>query len=89
MTFCGPTQMSSRTPFCGPYTTVFGKHPLFRTLPTVEAAAAPRSLSRTRTGGSPKSLLGREKAIDYMLKNTGMVESDVVAEVERYIVWPG
>jgi uncharacterized protein (DUF885 family) len=31
----------------------------------------------------------REKAIDYMMKNTGMVESDVVAEVERYIVIPG
>ena len=31
----------------------------------------------------------REQAIDYMLQNTGMPETDVVAEVERYIVSPG
>jgi uncharacterized protein (DUF885 family) len=31
----------------------------------------------------------RERAIDYMLRNTGMPESDVVAEIERYIVIPG
>ncbi len=31
----------------------------------------------------------REQAIDYMLANTGMTESDVVAEVERYFVMPG
>ena len=31
----------------------------------------------------------REQAIEYMLTNTGMTESDVVAEIERYIVWPG
>ena len=31
----------------------------------------------------------REKAIDYMLVNTGMAESDVVSEIERYIVLPG
>jgi len=31
----------------------------------------------------------REEAIDYMLRNTGMAESDVTAEIERYIVWPG
>ena len=31
----------------------------------------------------------REQAIEYMLTNTGMAESDVVAEIERYIVWPG
>lgn len=31
----------------------------------------------------------REQAIDYMLKNTGMAKSDVVAEIERYIVMPG
>jgi uncharacterized protein (DUF885 family) len=31
----------------------------------------------------------REEAIAYMLHNTGMAESDVVAEVERYIVMPG
>lgn len=30
-----------------------------------------------------------EAAIDYMLKNTGMAESDVVAEIERYFVMPG
>jgi uncharacterized protein (DUF885 family) len=31
----------------------------------------------------------REQAIAYMLDNSSMAESDVVAEVERYIVWPG
>lgn len=31
----------------------------------------------------------REEAIDYMLANTGMAESDVVSEIERYIVMPG
>jgi uncharacterized protein (DUF885 family) len=31
----------------------------------------------------------REEAIDYMLANTGMAESDVVAEIERYFVMPG
>jgi uncharacterized protein (DUF885 family) len=31
----------------------------------------------------------REQAIQYMLDNSSMAESDVVAEVERYIVWPG
>ena len=31
----------------------------------------------------------REQAIEYMLENTGMPETDVVAEVERYIVMPG
>lgn len=31
----------------------------------------------------------REQAIDYMLANTAIGESDVVAEVERYIVIPG
>ncbi|VAW47774.1 FIG01058060: hypothetical protein [hydrothermal vent metagenome] len=31
----------------------------------------------------------REKAIDYMLANTGMAESDVVSEIERYFVMPG
>ena len=31
----------------------------------------------------------REEAIDYMLANTGMPESDVVAEIERYIIMPG
>lgn len=31
----------------------------------------------------------REQAIDYMLGNTGMAESDVVAEIERYFVIPG
>ncbi len=31
----------------------------------------------------------REQAIVYMLQNTGMPETDVVAEVERYIVSPG
>ncbi len=31
----------------------------------------------------------RQQAIDYMLANTGIAESDVVAEIERYIVMPG
>ncbi|MEO0421586.1 MAG: DUF885 domain-containing protein [Pseudomonadota bacterium] len=31
----------------------------------------------------------REEAIDYMKRNTGIAESDVVSEIERYIVWPG
>ena len=31
----------------------------------------------------------REEAIRYMLDNTGMAESDVTAEIERYIVMPG
>ncbi|MCH8089958.1 MAG: DUF885 domain-containing protein, partial [Chloroflexi bacterium] len=31
----------------------------------------------------------REQAIEYMLANTGMAETDIVAEIERYIVWPG
>jgi uncharacterized protein (DUF885 family) len=32
---------------------------------------------------------GRERAIQYMMDNTGMAESDVVAEIERYFVIPG
>ncbi len=31
----------------------------------------------------------REQAIKYMAQTTGTVESDVVAEIERYMVWPG
>ena len=31
----------------------------------------------------------RQRAIDYMLANSSMVESDVVSEVERYIARPG
>ena len=31
----------------------------------------------------------RQEAIDYMSTNTGMVESEVVSEIERYIVTPG
>lgn len=31
----------------------------------------------------------REEAITYMLINTGMAESDVISEIERYIVMPG
>lgn len=31
----------------------------------------------------------REQAIDYMIEKTGIPEGDVVAEIERYIVWPG
>jgi uncharacterized protein (DUF885 family) len=31
----------------------------------------------------------REEAIEYMLANTGMAGSDVVAEIERYFIMPG
>lgn len=31
----------------------------------------------------------REQGIDFMLDNSGMGRSDAIAEVERYIVWPG
>lgn len=31
----------------------------------------------------------RESAIKYMAETTGTVDSDVVAEIERYMVWPG
>lgn len=31
----------------------------------------------------------RQQAIDYMAENTGNPQSDVVVEIERYIVWPG
>jgi len=31
----------------------------------------------------------REKAIDYMLANTGMTEAEVIVEIERYFVMPG
>lgn len=31
----------------------------------------------------------REQALEYMLENTGMPETDVISEIERYIVNPG
>src|SRR5690606_20693821 len=31
----------------------------------------------------------REQAIDYMREKTGMPQTDVVAEIERYLVMPG
>lgn len=31
----------------------------------------------------------RQQAIEYMLENSSMAETDVVSEVERYIAWPG
>ena len=31
----------------------------------------------------------REQAIDYMAKETGTAKSDVIAEIERYMTWPG
>ena len=31
----------------------------------------------------------REQAIDYMVEKTGMPQTDVVAEIERYLVMPG
>jgi len=39
--------------------------------------------------GIHKMRWSREEAIDYMLTNTGMAETDVVAEIERYFVMPG
>jgi uncharacterized protein (DUF885 family) len=39
--------------------------------------------------GIHKKRWTREQAIDYMRAQTGMAESDVVAEIERYIVMPG
>ena len=39
--------------------------------------------------GIHKMRWSREEAIDYMLANTGMAETDVVAEIERYFVMPG
>lgn len=39
--------------------------------------------------GIHKKRWPREEAITYMLNNTGMPESDVVSEIERYIVLPG
>ena len=39
--------------------------------------------------GFHKKRWTREKAITYMLNNTGMAESDVISEIERYIVMPG
>jgi uncharacterized protein (DUF885 family) len=31
----------------------------------------------------------REEAIEFMLENSSLAETDVIAEVERYIAWPG
>jgi uncharacterized protein (DUF885 family) len=31
----------------------------------------------------------RQKAIDFMLANTAKQEPEVIAEIDRYIVWPG
>jgi len=31
---------------------------------------------------------GQQQAIDYMLDNSTLAETDIVAEVERYMVWP-
>ncbi|MET6760134.1 DUF885 domain-containing protein [Pseudoalteromonas sp. NCIMB_1079] len=31
----------------------------------------------------------RQQGIDYMLANSSMAKSDVIAEVERYLAWPG
>lgn len=31
----------------------------------------------------------REQAIEYMMSNSSMAESDVIVEVERYMSWPG
>lgn len=39
--------------------------------------------------GLHKKRWTRQEAITYMLSNTGMAESDVTSEIERYIVLPG
>ena len=31
----------------------------------------------------------RQEAIEYVVKNTGKSEHDIVVEIDRYIVWPG
>ncbi|MBT3890566.1 MAG: DUF885 domain-containing protein, partial [Planctomycetaceae bacterium] len=31
----------------------------------------------------------RERAIDYMIQNTSLSQHNIVAEVDRYIAWPG
>jgi uncharacterized protein (DUF885 family) len=31
----------------------------------------------------------REEAMDYMKRTTGMSDTEVRVEIERYIVWPG
>jgi uncharacterized protein (DUF885 family) len=31
----------------------------------------------------------RQKAIDFMVENTAKQEQEVIAEIDRYIVWPG
>lgn len=31
----------------------------------------------------------RQKAINYMMENSSMADTDVISEVERYIAWPG
>ena len=31
----------------------------------------------------------RERAIEYMIKKTGMTDEEVTREIERYVVWPG
>ena len=31
----------------------------------------------------------RERAIEYMLLNSGTTEADATREIERYVVWPG
>ncbi|MGH7888453.1 MAG: DUF885 family protein, partial [Candidatus Binatia bacterium] len=31
----------------------------------------------------------RQKAIDFMIENTAKQELEVIAEIDRYIVWPG
>jgi prolyl oligopeptidase len=31
----------------------------------------------------------RQRAIDFMMENTGKTENDIIVEIDRYIVWPG
>jgi uncharacterized protein (DUF885 family) len=31
----------------------------------------------------------RQQAIDFMIQNSGLPEGQIIAEIDRYIVWPG
>lgn len=31
----------------------------------------------------------RQEAVDYMYENTGMPMTDIISEIDRYVVWPG
>ena len=46
-------------------------------------------VARQFESGDPAKGWTRQQGIDYMLANSSMAESDIIAEVERYIAWPG